>query len=705
MRDPAATYVARHGHGFSRFAHAAHGIDSDLLQYMPRADPVKISRLHLHNRSDRVRSISVTAYVTWVLGTSRGTTAPHISTEIDPASGAIFARNVWNATFGGRVAFADLGGKQTDWTGDRRAFLGRNGAPEAPAALLRADEKLSGDVGAGLDPCGALRTRIELAPGGCVEILFLLGEAGSADEARRLVTLYRAADLDAVLAEVHAFWYGALGAVTVKTPDRTMDIMLNGWLLYQTLASRTWARAGFYQASGAFGFRDQLQDGMALTAACPAITRAHLLRAAARQFVEGDVQHWWLPQTGMGVRTHISDDCAWLAYTVAHYVAATGDTGVLDEQVGFLAAPLLTQDEHDRFFLPSAADEGGTLFEHCARALDHSLATGAHGLPLMGTGDWNDGMNRVGEAGRGESVWLGWFLHTALTAFADLADVRGDAAHAASWRGHAAALAPALEGAWDGDWYLRAYFDDGTKLGSHSGDECRIDSIAQSWSVISGVAPRARAAQAMQAVAQNLVTEDGLVLVLAPPFDKTAHDPGYIKGYPPGIRENGGQYTHAALWTVMATAMLGDGDQAFRLFAALNPINHARTAMEVARYKVEPYVVVGDIYAEKPHVGRGGWSWYTGSAGWMQRVGVERILGVRIQNDQLTVDPCIPRNWPAFEVTIVWRSATYAITVTNPTRVNRGVVAVTVDNMAVPAGASIAMMDDAAQHDVRVTLG
>jgi len=704
-RDPDATYVARHGFGFSRFTHTAHGVDSDLLQYVPRGDPVKISRLKLHNRSARVRSISVTAYVAWVLGASRDASAPFISTAMDGATGAMFATNAWNAAFGGRVAFADLGGKQTHWTGDRAAFLGRNGSLDAPAALRRAGENLPGDVGTGLDPCCALRTSIELAPGERVEILFLLGQAENADAARRLVTQYRGADLDAVQAEVRHYWDGVLGAVTVRTPDRAMDIMLNGWLLYQTLASRVWARAGFYQASGAFGFRDQLQDGMALTASCPAIVRAHLLRAAARQFVEGDVQHWWLPQTGTGVRTHISDDCAWLAYTVAHYVAATGDVGVLDEQVGFLSAPLLTPQEHDRFFLPSAADDVGSLFDHCARALNHSLATGVHGLPLMGTGDWNDGMNRIGEGGRGESVWLGWFLHAALTAFAGLAEARGDAAHAAAWRDHAAALAPALERAWDGDWYLRAYFDDGTQLGSHDDAECRIDSIAQSWSVLSGVAPRARATQAMQAVARDLVTEDGLVLVLAPPFDKTAHDPGYIRGYPPGIRENGGQYTHAALWTVMANAMLGDGNQAFALFAALNPINHARTAAEVARYKVEPYVVVADIYAGKPHDGRGGWSWYTGSAGWMQRVGVESILGVRIRNGQLLVDPCIPRDWPSFEVTIVWRSATYAVTVNNAAGVCRGVVSVTVDDILAPRGTGVTLSDDGARHTVRVTLG
>ncbi len=707
-RDPAATYVACHGRGYTKYDCVARGIRSSLLQYVPLADPVKISRLKLHNVSRHARSISITAYVEWILGSSRSATAPFVTTEMDSETGAMFARNPWNQTFGSRVAFADLGGRQTEWTGDRRQFIGRNGTLAHPVAL-NGRSGLSGTVGAGLDPCGALRTTIALPPDGHAEIVFFLGEALTAEDARRLIMQYRGADLDVVLATVHRHWDGILGAVQVRTPDRSMDIMLNGWLLYQTLACRVWARAGFYQASGAFGFRDQLQDGMALTASCPAIVREHLLRAASRQFTEGDVQHWWLPQTGTGVRTHISDDCAWLAYTVAQYVAATGDTAVLDEPVGYLAAPVLAADEHDRFFLPrsdDSADGTASLFDHCARALDHSLALGSHGLPLMGTGDWNDGMSRVGEAGKGESVWLGWFLHATLSAFAPLADGRQDGAHAATWRAHAAALAPALERAWDGDWYLRAYFDDGTPLGSHTDEECRIDSIAQSWAVISGAAMPQRAARAMLSVERELVTAtDGLVLVLAPPFDKTPSDPGYIKGYPPGIRENGGQYTHAALWAVMATAMLGDGDQAARLFGRINPINHALTPADVARYKLEPYAVAADVYAKPPHVGRGGWSWYTGSAGWMQRVGIESILGVRVCGGNLLVDPCIPKTWPHFEATIAWRSAKYVITVQNPARVSRGVVSIRLDGKELALNQAITMVADGGTHAVQVVLG
>jgi cyclic beta-1,2-glucan synthetase len=706
-RDPAATYVVRHGRGYSQFDRVAHGIASTLVQTVPLGDPVKLSRLRLHNFSGHARTLTVSAYVEWVLGASRTATATFVMTEMDAGTGAMFARNPWHADGASRVAFADLGGEQTGWTGDRREFIGRLGTLDCPACAAGA-APMSGRVGAGLDPCGAMQATIHLAPGAHAELLFVLGEAATADLARALVTKYRAADFDAVLAGVRGLWDGVLGAVSVRTPDRTMDIMLNGWLLYQALACRVWARAGFYQASGAYGFRDQLQDGMALTASRPDLVRAHLLRAAARQFVEGDVQHWWLPESGMGVRTRISDDCAWLATAVAHYVEATGDLAVLDEHAGFLQAPLLTADEHDRFFAPGAAPDGGSLFEHCARALDHSLATGSHGLPLMGTGDWNDGMSRIGEEGRGESVWLGWFLYSALLAFAPLAEARADradVARAAAWRAHAARLQPALEAAWDGAWYLRAYYDDGTKLGSHTDAECRIDSIAQSWAVLSGAAAKDRAAVAMAALERELVRRDaGLVLVLTPPFDRTPHDPGYIKGYPPGLRENGGQYTHAATWAVLATAALGEGDRAAMLFGLLNPVRRALTRADADRSKVEPYAVVADVYSVPPHVGRGGWSWYTGSAGWMQRAGVEGILGIRIRGASLHIDPCIPRDWPGFEATIVWRTARYRIVVSNPGGICTGVAALRLDGADAPAGA-LGLMDDGGQHLVEVTLG
>lgn len=707
IRDETATYIARHGRGYSRFELSAHGITADLAQTVPLDDPVKISRLVLRNLSGRYRRLSVTAYVEWSLGPSRSAALPFIATEIDPVTGAMLARNPWRSAFGDRIAFFDLGGRQTEWTGDRREFIGRNGSLAHPAALTGTG-LMSNRVGAGLDPCGALRTRIDLPPGASIEILVLLGECATADEARSLIARTRAADLDRVEMTVTDFWDDLLGAVQVKTPDRAMDIMLNGWLLYQTVACRLWARSAFYQASGAYGFRDQLQDGMALAATRPAMTRAHLLRAAARQFVEGDVQHWWLPHSGQGVRTRISDDRVWLALAVAQYIAVTQDVAVLDEAVPFLDGPVLKEDEAESFFHPGLSDRSASLFDHCALALDVSLGLGRHGLPLIGTGDWNDGMNRVGEKGEGESVWLGWMLHAALTAFAPLAAARGADDRVVSWRVHTSTLAAALETqAWDGDWYRRGFFDDGTALGSADSVECRIDSIAQSWAVLSGAAEPERAARAMAAVERDLIRpEDGLALLFAPPFDKTTHDPGYIKGYPPGIRENGGQYTHAALWSVMAFAALGQGGKAADLFALLNPINHARTRADLHRYKVEPYVVAADVYAMPPHVGRGGWTWYSGSAAWMQRAGLESILGLRREGDVLILDPAIPKSWPGFELTLRHGTARTCITVENPDGVERGIASAFFDDIAItPNPLRHRLVDDAKPHRLRIRLG
>jgi cyclic beta-1,2-glucan synthetase len=707
MRDETAPYVARHGQGYSRFEHSAHGVALELLQYVPLEDPIKISRLTIRNTSGRARRLSVTAYVEWVLGPQRSASAFTVVTDVDTETGALLARNPWSTNFGSRVAFADLGGKQTSWTCDRREFLGRNGSLDNPAALA-GEALLSKRVGAGLDPCAALQAPVELEPDETVEIVFFLGQAASELEARSLVARYRAADLDAVLREVTEYWDEVLGTIQVKTPDRSMDVMLNRWMLYQTLACRIWARSAFYQASGAYGFRDQLQDCMALAVQRPALTREHLLRAAARQFVEGDVQHWWLPPSGQGVRTRISDDRGWLAYAAAHYVETTGDAAVLEESVAFLEGRPLAAGEHDAYFQPVLAAERAPLFEHCARALDQSLALGAHGLPLIGTGDWNDGMNRVGEKGKGESVWLGWLLHAALSAFVPLAKVRGEEARAANWLAHAARLRTALErDGWDGGWYRRGYFDDGTPFGSSTSEECRIDSIAQSWSVISGAAEPARARRAMAAVEQLLIRRDeGLALLFTPPFERTSLDPGYIKGYPPGIRENGGQYTHAAAWSVLAFAALGEGDKAAALFSLVNPINHTSTRADVQRYKVEPYAVAADVYSVFPHVGRGGWTWYTGSAGWLYRAGIEGILGFRVQGEFLVLDPCIPKAWPGFEIVFRYRSARYEIAVENPRGVSRGVASAELDGKALAEGPTrVPLVDDGAVHKVRVVLG
>jgi len=707
IRDDASRYIARHGHGYSRFEHVSHGIALDLLQFVPLGDPVKISRLKIKNVSGRRRRLSITAYVEWVLGPSRATCAPYVVTEIDPKTGALLARNPWRMEFGSRVAFADLAGQQSLWSGDRTEFIGRNGSFALPTALA-SRHQLSNRVGAGLDPCGVLQTAVEIPPNREVEVTFLLGDAATRVEAQSLVERFRAADLDEVFREVTRYWDDTLGAVQVRTPDRAMDILLNGWLLYQTIVCRLWARSGFYQASGAYGFRDQLQDGMALCLSQPGLTREHLLRAAARQFTEGDVQHWWLPSSGKGIRTRVSDDLLWLPYAAAQYVTATGDLTVLDEQVAFLDGMTLAPHEQDAFFQPMPSDERATLFEHCARGVDRSLALGRHGLPLIGGGDWNDGLNQVGSAGQGESIWLGWFLYATIGSFVAYAEQRGQHDRAALWRQHAASLRDALEReGWDGDWYRRGYFDDGTPLGSASSSECRIDSIAQSWGVISGAADQVRAARAMAAVDDNLILRDeGLALLFTPPFDKTTLQPGYIKGYPPGIRENGGQYTHAAIWSVQAFAKLGDGDKAAELLSLLNPINHTRTWATAQRYKVEPYVVCADIYSVSPHVGRGGWTWYTGSAGWMYRAGLESILGFTVEGVTLRLDPCVPRMWQDFKIVFRYRTSRYEVSVENHAGVCGGIARLELDDQALPHGSTqITLVDDGAIHHIHMTLG
>ncbi len=660
------TYTARHGFGYSRFEHQAHGIHTDLLQFVPLEDPVKISRLTLRNQSARPRQLSITSFTEWVLGTVRGASAPFIITEIDGANGALLARNPWSAAFSQRIAFADCEGKQTGWTADRTEFLGPLGSIERPVALLR-NRRLSDTVGAGLDPCAVMQQTVELGIGESVEVVFLLGQGSSLDQVRQLVQRYRAADHDAELTRVTDYWKQVLQAIQVKTPDRTMDIMLNGWLLYQTLACRVTARSAFYQASGAYGFRDQLQDGMALTFIRPDATRSHLLRVASRQFPEGDVQHWWLPHSGQGVRTRISDDRVWLGYATATYINASGDAAVLDEPVPFLHGQSLRADEHDAFFQPMVSEETASLFEHCARGLDQSFAMrGALGLPLIGTGDWNDGMNRVGEGGQGESVWLAWLLVRTVDLFTPFAAAR-DPERAARWAAQRAEVVTALDlHCWDGDWYRRATFDDGSWLGSKDNDECRIDSIAQSWAVLSGAGDPERAARAMASVDKHLIRrEEGLALLFTPPFDKTERDPGYIKGYPPGLRENGGQYSHAAMWLIFAFARLGRGDKAAELFRLLNPITHARDETQAERYKVEPYAVAADIYSVAPHNGRGGWTWYTGAAGWMHRAGMEGILGIRREGNALVIAPTIPAEWPGFEAQIALADTHYAVYVDN----------------------------------------
>ena len=568
-------------------------------------------------------------------------------------------------------------------------------------------KSLAQHVGAGLDPCGAVQVYVELAPGQDTEITFMLGQTATVEQAQQLVTRFRdPAQVEAAFHATVGWWDNLLDSLQVEVPDIAVNFLLNRWLPYQTLSCRIWGRSAFYQSGGAYGFRDQLQDVMAFLPTFPQLAREQILRAAAHQFVEGDVQHWWHPPGGAGVRTRFSDDLLWLPYVVTHYVHATGDTAILDESVGFLQAPVLTPEEHEQYITPQHAAEEATLFEHCRLALAKGLTSGPHGLPLIGIGDWNDGMSRVGVGGKGESVWLAWFLIDTLNGFADVCDGRGVRDEAEKYRQQATKLAATVEEqAWDGEWYVRAYFDDGTPLGSHTSDEAKIDSIAQSWGVISGAARPERIASALRAVEEYLIKQDDkMILLYTPPFDHSAHDPGYIKGYLPGVRENGGQYTHAAIWTALAFARRGDGNKAVELLRLLNPVEHARTPADVARYKVEPYVVAADVYALEGQVGRGGWTWYTGSSSWMYRVWIESILGFQLHGAALSINPTIPGDWKEFKLRYRYRSAWYDITVENPNGVQHGVCKVEVDGTRL-SSEEIPLRDDGVRHEVRIVMG
>lgn len=674
----AGVYTTRHGFGYSAFEHNEDQIESELRIYVAIDSPVKFSVLTLCNQSDQVRQLSVTGYVDWVLGDERTKTQMHVITELDAQTGALFARNAYNTDFAGRTAFFDAhcaGGACCDLAtcsnamaappevcGDRADFFGTNGSLAAPAALSQAH--LSGRVGAALDPCAALRVGIDLAPGQTGVVIFRLGAGKTAEEARDLVGRWRRPGAaDEALNAVHAFWRRTLGAVQVQTPDPALNVLANGWLLYQLIASRLWGRTAFYQSSGAFGFRDQLQDVMALVHAAPDLVREHLIRAASRQFTEGDVQHWWHPPSGKGVRTRCADDLLWLPLTICRYVDTTGDTGVLDVSCPFLQSRPLKDGEASNYELPQPSDERASLYEHGVRAIRRGLTQGAHGLPLMGSCDWNDGMNLVGADGRGESVWMGFFVYGVLTRFAPLAYAHGDAEFAEFCTQQAQKLRERIEAsAWDGAWYKRAWFGDGAVLGSASNDECQIDSIAQSWSVLSGAAPVDRARRAMDSLDQRLVHRDAqLVQLLDPPFDTSAPSPGYIQGYVPGVRENGGQYTHAAVWAAMAFAALGDSQRAWELFALLNPLNHSGDPAAVAIYKVEPYVVSGDVYFNPALLGRGGWTWYTGSAGWMLQLILESLLGLQRHGSELRLRPLLPSHWTTFDMQYRFGASRYDI--------------------------------------------
>jgi cyclic beta-1,2-glucan synthetase len=731
-------YRVRHGQGYSVYEHNTHGIAHELVVFVPcgagAADPVRIQRLRLKNNSGRTRSLSVTSYVEWVLGVDREGSQSDVCTSWNAATKAIFAVNHQRGIYAGNVAFQATSALVQSFTGDRSEFLGA-GTPAAPAAMGK--RVLQSRVGQGLDPCGAVRALIALEPGEQTEIVFLLGEAGSDDEARDLIARYT--DLDAVYAaleQAQSWWDVCLGAIVVDTPDQGTNWLMNRWLLYQDISCRFWGRTALYQSGGAYGFRDQLQDAMALVYTRPEMTRAQILRAAARQFVEGDVQHWWFPDSGLGVRTRMSDDLIWLPYATAHYIRITGDIAILDEQLPFIRSEALPPGEHDRTEIPEIVPQTSSLIDHCRLALERGATIGRHGIPLIGTGDWNDGFSMVGAHGRGESVWLAWFLIHALNDFAYLLDLRGEHDEAELRRTMAKGYANSVEeSCWDGEWYVRAFFDNGDPLGSSRSDEAKIDSLSQSWAVISAAGDPARSRTAIESAKKLLTSESANALLLfTPPFDKSRNNPGYIKGYVPGVRENGGQYTHGSLWLPMAFARVGDGDTAVDMLKLMSPIEHSSTQEDAQRYAVEPYVVAADIYSESTLAGRGGWTWYTGSAGWMYRVWLEEVLGFHKRGDTLQIKPVVPAAWPGFSMTFRNGLAVYAITVerrvdaealqapglrTSSRQVGEETLAaltethrssggagtyVELDGQAVPGGV-IPLVADVGEHTVRVVLG
>ncbi len=701
----AAPHVIRHGFGYSVFEHVENGIFSELWIYVAIDAPIKFAVLKVRNVSKSHRRISVTGYWEWVLGELRQKNLLHVQTELDPKSGALFARNPYNTEFPDRVAFVDVNDSTRSFTGDRKEFLGRNGSPSNPVALKRI--KLSGKVGAGLDPCGAVQVAFDLSPGQEHETIFRLGVGKNVGEVQSLIQRFRRPDSCRLALEgVWKYWNQTLGAVQIETPDQSVNIMGNGWLLYQTLSCRLWGRTGFYQSGGAFGFRDQLQDVMSLVHAEPTLVREHLLRAAAHQFPEGDVQHWWHPPIGRGVRTHFSDDYLWLPYVTCHYVSCLADTGILDESIPFLKGRLLRPEEESYYDQPGRSEETATLYEHCVRAIENGLKFGEHGLPLMGCGDWNDGMNMIGKDGRGESVWLAFFLYDVLIRFAELANRRGEISFADRCLNEATKLQNNIElNGWDGEWYLRAFFDDGKPLGSHTNEECQIDALPQSWAIISGAGNPDRARQAMEAVEKHLVRNDArLIQLFQPPFDRSSVNPGYIKGYIPGVRENGGQYTHAAIWTTMGFALMGETEHAWKLFNMINPIRHSDTPEQIATYRVEPYVMAADVYGVDPLTGRGGWTWYTGSAGWMYRLLIETLIGVKREGDYLRITPSMPESWDNFKIHYRYHQTHYRINITRIADQLAPTKQILLDGQEISGGA-IPLRDDKVDHLVEMKIG
>ncbi|MGZ8516073.1 MAG: GH36-type glycosyl hydrolase domain-containing protein [Chitinophagaceae bacterium] len=697
-------YITRHGFGYSIFEHSEDGIDTDVCVYTDIEAPIKFVVLKVRNKSKRHRRISVTGYVEWVLGDLRSRSLMHVITELDTRTGAILARNAYNTEFENRVAFFDVDDDNKFYTTDRAEFIGRNGTINNPDAMNRT--RLSGKSGAALDPCAAIQVAFDLAEDEEHEVIFRLGAGKNINDALEIIRVFERSDaVHKSLEKVHQYWKEALQAVQIETPDAATNVLVNGWLNYQTLACRMWARSGFYQSGGAFGFRDQLQDVISLVHTKPALAKQQLLLCASRQFKEGDVQHWWHPTAGRGVRTTCSDDYLWLPYVTSRYISTTADTSILDESIHFLEGRLLNTDEESYYDLPIRSDNAATLYEHCVKAIEHGFRFGVNGLPLMGSGDWNDGMDKVGQHGKGESVWLAFFLYDILVRFIEVANSKNDKSFADKCKQEAEQLRINInKHAWDGEWYRRAYFDDGTPLGSKENDECRIDSIAQSWSVISKAGEAGRMRTAMQSASRHLISkEDQIIQLFNPPFDKSDMNPGYIKGYVPGVRENGGQYTHAAIWLVMAFAALGDKLKTWELLQMINPVNHGNDPASIEQYKAEPYVIAADVYGVKEHKGRGGWTWYTGSAGWMYQLILESFIGLKRKGNTLSFAPCLPTEWPGVKLNYRYMDTVYSIELIQSQEETGTATRLIVDGIEEHGGA-IFMQNDGAPHNVKVYL-
>jgi cyclic beta-1,2-glucan synthetase len=696
-------YTVRHGFGYTSFEHKSHEIAQKLVQFVPINEPVKISIVTLSNESASDKNLSITYYVTPILGVNTKETSMHLISSQN-ASGTLLIQNPYNREFADKICFIDSSIKGGSVTGDRKEFFGL-GKMESPDSLKQ--ESLSGALGAGYDPCAALQVKVNIKSNETIELVFILGMANDISLVEELVDTFKSVDkAKESLNKAKLFWKEKLQAVQVNTPDTSMNIMLNGWLLYQTISCRLWARSAFYQAGGAFGFRDQLQDCLSITSIWPQIAKKQIIKHAQHQFVEGDVLHWWHEPAGKGPRTRISDDYLWLPYVTAEYIRITGDSEILKTDIPFLQDAILGVHEDERYSQPAISEQVSSLYDHCIRSIEYGLKFGERGLPLIGGGDWNDGMNTVGNNGKGESVWLGWFLCATLEKFIPICREMSEHDKAERYLMLIDQIVEAIEeNAWDGNWYKRAFFDNGVPLGSTVNSECKIDSVAQSWAVISGKGEPERATKAMNSLEDYLIMrEEGIIKLLTPPFNEGDMEPGYIKGYVPGVRENGGQYTHAATWVVAAYAMMGDGDKASELFGLINPINHTRTNREYSIYKVEPYVMAADVYTDHPHIGRGGWTWYTGTASWMYKAGLEYILGFSKNADHLIIDPCIPKKWTEYSITYHYLDTMYSIEVRNPLNLCKGVSTISLDGKHLE-GNVIPLENDKKKHRVEVLMG